>query len=377
MQVINRYKVAKDHPGTYIGRGTLWGNPFPITETEPRDKVVDKFRRMLARRLAAKDPTAMKAIKDLKGVEYVICSCAPHICHGDCYVEIWDEIDAAGDVNTGVRNWVKKNGYDYGPATDGQTHINMYSKAKTSIGRRLTNMGDVPVTIDGAGTFRCMEGYWYWLSTGGACPALMKTNGYESKTLGKSLERVQVDNFQDKIKYALWKRFEQNPQFKQDFIDTGDLPLLHYYVYGQDDDRTVIFPPYDWITEHLKLLRDLYQGKKVACVLAGSRDMEDVETMDKAIKESRYEFDVVVSGGARGADRAGEAWAKRNGKLIIRFHPDWDHFGKGAGFIRNGEMADLANIAVVTIVNNSTGSADMIKHMKKREKLVHDYHITI
>ena len=48
------------------------------------------------------------------------------------------------------------------PQNDGITHINVYSKGKTTLGRWLTNFAHTPIdTIDGH--FESIEGYWYWL----------------------------------------------------------------------------------------------------------------------------------------------------------------------------------------------------------------------
>lgn len=71
----------------------------------------------------------------------------------------------------------------------------------------------------------------------------------------------------------------------------------------------------------------------------------------------------VVSGGARGADDAGEGWAAVNGVLVKRFPADWDQYGKGAGHRRNEKMARYADMAIVFWKNNSSGSANMTTWM--------------
>ncbi|MBP1743646.1 MAG: Phi18:3 [Firmicutes bacterium] len=74
----------------------------------------------------------------------------------------------------------------------------------------------------------------------------------------------------------------------------------------------------------------------------------------------------IVSGGARGADRLGEAFAQeRNYKLKI-FRADWERLGKIAGFVRNEQMAVYASEASHTGVliafwdGKSEGTSNMI-----------------
>jgi len=55
-----------------------------------------------------------------------------------------------------------------------------------------------------------------------------------------------------------------------------------------------------------------------------------------------WEVTEVVSGGAKGIDTLGEIWADVMGIPIVYFIPDWDKYGKRAGFMRNREMAEYA-----------------------------------
>jgi len=56
---------------------------------------------------------------------------------------------------------------------DGVTHVNIYSKAKTELGRWLSNFAYAPIRITGHGRFASIEAYWYWLKdnvpTSSAC----------------------------------------------------------------------------------------------------------------------------------------------------------------------------------------------------------------
>lgn len=82
-------------------------------------------------------------------------------------------------------------------------------------------------------------------------------------------------------------------------------------------------------------------------IIAGSRDVTDYEIVRQAVIHSGYwkEFGKsieVVSGTARGVDRLGEEFARKNGLACHRFPADWDTHGKAGGIIRNKYMGDFA-----------------------------------
>lgn len=76
-------KRHKPTSGTYIGRPSVWGNPFTIGEDGSRDDVIEKYRQYLESR-----PDLQEAAKlELKGRD-LICWCAPLACHGDLLLEV-------------------------------------------------------------------------------------------------------------------------------------------------------------------------------------------------------------------------------------------------------------------------------------------------
>lgn len=74
----------------------------------------------------------------------------------------------------------------------------------------------------------------------------------------------------------------------------------------------------------------------------------------------------IVSGGAEGADRLGEDYAKSKGHSVTRFPADWNKHGKAAGPIRNREMAEYADGLIAFWDGTSSGTANMIKEAQKR-----------
>lgn len=84
-------KRTKDY-GEYIGRGSIYGNPYHIGKDGSREEVIDKYKTWL--KLKLRDPMFKKAVLRLKG-KILGCYCKPLPCHGDILV---DYIEKGGDV---------------------------------------------------------------------------------------------------------------------------------------------------------------------------------------------------------------------------------------------------------------------------------------
>lgn len=101
-------------------------------------------------------------------------------------------------------------------------------------------------------------------------------------------------------------------------------------------------------------------------IVAGSREGFVYSDVDEAIKLSGFDVSEVVSGSARGVDRLGESWANFNKTPIKRFPADWDRHGKGAGYIRNAEMAEYGEALVALWDGRSKGTKHMIDTALKK-----------
>ena len=95
-------------------------------------------------------------------------------------------------------------------------------------------------------------------------------------------------------------------------------------------------------------------------IVAGGRNYcftpESTAFLDRLHQE--HHFTEVVSGGAAGADKCGEEWARRNNLSIRVFPADWKSFGKRAGPIRNRQMAKYADALV--LFPGGSGSSSML-----------------
>lgn len=112
-------------------------------------------------------------------------------------------------------------------------------------------------------------------------------------------------------------------------------------------------------------------------IIAGSRTINlSIGDFD----EYFYRFDLsvdpdnmeIVSGCAKGVDSSGEYYAKECSLPIHKFPADWDKYGKGAGHIRNKQMAEYADALLLIWDGESRGSANMKATMLKLNKPVYE-----
>ena len=78
-EVVN---LKEERYDVYIGRGSPWGNPFPITKRENRAYVIARYRRYIRSR-----PELLARLGELRG-KRLGCYCHPFPCHGDVLVEL-------------------------------------------------------------------------------------------------------------------------------------------------------------------------------------------------------------------------------------------------------------------------------------------------
>jgi len=82
MRVVNLRKEKYD---VYIGRGSMFGNPYPLTHSNTRQIVIDLYREWFYNQL--KYPDFKAEVEKLRGVDTLGCYCKPKPCHGDIIVE--------------------------------------------------------------------------------------------------------------------------------------------------------------------------------------------------------------------------------------------------------------------------------------------------
>lgn len=90
----------------------------------------------------------------------------------------------------------------------------------------------------------------------------------------------------------------------------------------------------------------------------------------------RVDLDVeIVSGGAKGADTLAEKFADEFGISKVIFKPDWDLYGKRAGFVRNAKIVDNCDVLFAFQINKSKGTQHSIDLAKEKSKEVYVFKV--
>jgi len=118
-------------------------------------------------------------------------------------------------------------------------------------------------------------------------------------------------------------------------------------------------------------------------IIAGPRDWYDPEALsgylDNWYATRDCQIDHIITGGATGVDTAALYWAKMQTSSIEVIPADWNRYGLSAGPIRNREMVEKADEAVVIRVNKvwSKGSFHLYNTMKQAGKPIHIIEVTL
>ena len=126
---------------------------------------------------------------------------------------------------------------------------------------------------------------------------------------------------------------------------------------------------------------------KARIAVVGSRTFNNAQLMSQYLDPLKARIQAVVSGGAPGADRLAEEWARRNGIESVIYAADWGNVdapgavvrthkktGKPynviAGFQRNKHIIDSADVVLAFWDMKSTGTKDSIDYARKLGKPV-------
>lgn len=109
--------------------------------------------------------------------------------------------------------------------------------------------------------------------------------------------------------------------------------------------------------------------------IVGSRTFNDFDCLDKHIHNffNISEISLIISGGAKGADTLAEKFAKKHNISTEIYKPEWDKFGKRAGFIRNREIVISCDKLVAFWDGKSRGtehSINLAEEFKKEHFVV-------
>ena len=375
MQVVNKYKDTDKERQFYVGRGSPFGNPFPMeTFRNDRNIVVDLHRLRFMEQLFAKDPV-IKILESIDPSNNLACYCAPAACHADVYLEYLTLYRGYGG-EMARSMLLSKYGYQSPPQREGIDHINIYTRSSTRLGKLASNMGPVSFVHPDHGYFKTMEHFWYWLGTGKTESLREIENPFNVKAAGKTLPKVFVENFPEQIETAIRLKVAQSEELTR-LLKENTLPFAHYYYYGTAENCVVRKAGTDRFLQDLftKISHEL--NPPIKLLVAGSRDFSDYRAMRKHICDLKVNISEIIEGGAKGADTLGYWYGLMNhipvhSELVT--DEEWKK-SKGAGMQRNIRMGEMCDQGLVIIVNKSKGSTHMAEYLKRTGKPVTAIHI--
>lgn len=107
--------------------------------------------------------------------------------------------------------------------------------------------------------------------------------------------------------------------------------------------------------------------------IIGTRVFTDYELLETTLNEYKDQISLVVSGGAEGADTLGEYWANENNIKTKIFYPNWNKYGKRAGYLRNKEIVENSDAVIAFWDGKSRGtqhSFTLCEQLKKPLKII-------
>lgn len=138
---------------------------------------------------------------------------------------------------------------DFEPAEEGITHVNVYSRSKTKLGKLMSNFAHTPFAFRGK-TFQSVEAALYHYRT--EDDRLISMHGSKAKKLGSSLIQKQIET-PSLIKAWIYSKIFANPEII-DLLLQNNLPYSHYYLMFGKIIPAGISLPEIWreITDELK-----------------------------------------------------------------------------------------------------------------------------
>lgn len=100
-------------------------------------------------------------------------------------------------------------------------------------------------------------------------------------------------------------------------------------------------------------------------LVCGGRDYLDWVFLCETLNRYKDQVEVVIHGGARGADSMAGAWAENNKIPQLCYLADWKTHGLKAGPIRNKQMLDEGKPDLVLAFPGGSGTNNMVAQARK------------
>lgn len=127
---------------------------------------------------------------------------------------------------------------------DGITHVNVYSKSRSKLGRTLSNFAHTPITIE-EDHFESIESWWYWTKMNNINKSVLfpvfspeqiseikKKIGKEAKSYFRDLFKDDSSSFspsKEELKAAYLQKLKEHPEIEKMLLE-NTLPFTHYYM---------------------------------------------------------------------------------------------------------------------------------------------------
>jgi hypothetical protein len=82
MTILNKRKDKISKSAVYVGRGSKWGNPFPINKNQDRDRVCELYEEWLEEEIEQGNITEKEIVESLLDKD-LVCYCSPLKCHAE------------------------------------------------------------------------------------------------------------------------------------------------------------------------------------------------------------------------------------------------------------------------------------------------------
>lgn len=101
-------------------------------------------------------------------------------------------------------------------------------------------------------------------------------------------------------------------------------------------------------------------------IVCGGRKYNNAQRLYSILGKLHRErgIDIVIQGGAAGADDLAKGWAHAHGINTITYAAEWDKHGRSAGPKRNQAMLERERPDAVVAFPGGRGTADMVRRAK-------------
>lgn len=103
-------------------------------------------------------------------------------------------------------------------------------------------------------------------------------------------------------------------------------------------------------------------------IVTGGRDFDNWDMVCDVL--SYLEPDLIIQGGATGADALARRWADENEVPCITIPAHWHRYGRAAGPMRNAIMLDTYPNAAIVAFPGGRGTANCVAFAEKRNRKV-------